>query len=123
MTLLRAATHLNHHSTSCKPDAMLGHCDRQATLYLSLNYVVVEAARLQQPSAFRTPAQHNGEHHIILGCGSVLKSDRLADDKGHGFGFGLADLFGGQGAAVAPMQHFVSNLMHECGKLLSGLHP
>src|SRR5579864_6732122 len=35
---------------------------------------------------------------VVLGCGSVLKSDRLADHKGHGFGFGLADLFGGQGA-------------------------
>jgi hypothetical protein len=45
---------------------------------------------------------------VVLGCGSVLKSDRLADDKGHGFGLGLADLFGGQGAAVATMQHFVS---------------
>jgi hypothetical protein len=47
----------------------------------------------------------------------------LADDKGHGFGLGLADLFGGQGAAVATMQHFVSNLMHERGKLLGWLHP
>src|ERR1700689_5247431 len=32
---------------------------------------------------------------VVLGCASVLKSDRLADHKGHGFGFGLADLFGG----------------------------
>ena len=55
--------------------------------------------------------------------GSVLKSDRLADHKGHGFGFGLADLFGGQGAAVATVQHFVSDLMHKRGKLLGWLHP
>jgi hypothetical protein len=60
---------------------------------------------------------------VVLGCGSVLKSDRLADHKGHGFGFGLADLFGGQGAAVATMQHFVSDLMHERGELLGWLHP
>src|SRR5207302_5592240 len=58
---------------------------------------------------------------VVLGRGSVLKSDRLADDKGHGFGFGLADLFGGQGAAVATMQHFVGDLMRECGELLGGL--
>jgi hypothetical protein len=32
-------------------------------------------------------------------------------------------LFGGQGTAVATMQHFVSNLMHQCGKLLGWLHP
>src|SRR5208282_5252319 len=60
---------------------------------------------------------------VVLGCGSVLKPDRLADHKGHGLGLGLADLFGGKGAAVATMQHFVSNLMHERGKLLGGLHP
>ena len=45
---------------------------------------------------------------VVLGCGSVLKSDRLANHKGHGFGLGFADLFGGQGAAVATMEHFVS---------------
>src|SRR5580700_11816100 len=60
---------------------------------------------------------------VVLGRSSVLKPDRLADHKGHGFGLGLADLFGGQGAAVATMQHFVSNLMHERGKLLGWLHP
>jgi hypothetical protein len=74
-------------------------------------------------SGLSTAGQHNCERHIILGCGSVLKPDRLADHKGHGFGLGLADLFGGQGAAVATMQHFVSNLMHERGKLLGWLHP
>ena len=52
-----------------------------------------------------------------------LKPDRLADHKGHCFGFGLADLFGGQGAAVATMQHFVGDLMRERGEFLGGLHP
>jgi hypothetical protein len=60
---------------------------------------------------------------VVLGCGSVLKPDRLANHKGHGFGLGLADLFGCQGATVAPMQHFVSYLMHERGELLGWLHP
>ena len=60
---------------------------------------------------------------VVLGCGSVLKSDRLANHKGHGLGLSFADLLGGQRAAVATMQHFVSNLMHERGKLLGWLHP
>ena len=60
---------------------------------------------------------------VVLGCGSVLKSDRLANHEGHGFGLGFADLLGGQGAAVAAMQHLVSDLMHERGKFLGGLHP
>src|SRR5580692_7038224 len=60
---------------------------------------------------------------VVLGCGSVLKPDRLADHESHGFGLGLADLFRGQGAAVTTMQHFVSNLMNECGELLGWLHP
>jgi hypothetical protein len=47
----------------------------------------------------------------------------LADHKGHGFGLGLADLFGGQSASVATMQHFVSDLMHKSRKFLGGLHP
>src|SRR5208282_4305007 len=35
----------------------------------------------------------------------------------------LADLFGGKGAAVATMQHFVGDLMDKRRKLLGGLHP
>jgi len=31
----------------------------------------------------------------------------LADHEGHGFGFGFADLLGGQRATVAPVQHLV----------------
>jgi hypothetical protein len=76
---------------------------------------------------FQALAQETGvsvpKLDVVLGCRSVLESDRLANHKGHGFGLGLADLFGGQGAAVATMQHFVGNLMHERGKLLGGLHP
>ena len=48
---------------------------------------------------------------VIGGCGSGLKPDRLADDEGYGFGFGFADLLGGQGATVAPMEHLVGDLM------------
>src|ERR1700728_3088840 len=60
---------------------------------------------------------------VVLGRGSVLKSDRLADHESHGFGLGLADLFGGQGAPVATMHHFVGDLMAKRGKLLGWLHP
>src|ERR1700676_2817824 len=60
---------------------------------------------------------------VVLGRSSVLKSERLANYKGHSFGFCFADLLGGQRAAVATMQHFVSNLMHERRKLLGRLHP
>ncbi len=44
---------------------------------------------------------------VVLGCGSVLESDRLANYESHGFGLGFTDLFSGQGAAVAKVQHFV----------------
>jgi hypothetical protein len=43
---------------------------------------------------------------VVLGRGSVLKPDRLANYEGHGLGLGFADLLSGQGATVAPMQHF-----------------
>ena len=46
----------------------------------------------------------------------------LANHKGHGFGFGLADLFGGEGATVAAMEHLVADLMDEGRKFLGGLH-
>ena len=59
---------------------------------------------------------------VVLGCGSVLKSDRLANYKGHGFGLGFADLFGGQRASVATMQHFVRDLVDKRRKLLGWLH-
>ena len=60
---------------------------------------------------------------VVLGRGSVAQPNRLADDEGHGFRFGLADLLGGEGAAFATMQHLVSDLMHERGELLGWLHP
>jgi hypothetical protein len=40
---------------------------------------------------------------VVLGCGSVLKSDRLANYKGYGLGLGFADLLGGPSAALSPM--------------------
>jgi hypothetical protein len=62
------------------------------------------------------------ELDVIGGCGSSLKSDCLADHKGHGFSLCLADLLGRQAATVAPVQHLVSDLVRERGKLLGGLH-
>ena len=44
---------------------------------------------------------------VVGGRGSRLEADGLANHKGHGFGFGFADLFGGEGAAVAAMEHLV----------------
>ena len=60
---------------------------------------------------------------VVLGCGAVLKSDRLTDHKGHGFGFGFADLLRGHRSAFATVEHFVGDLMHKRGKLLGWLHP
>ena len=60
---------------------------------------------------------------VVLRMRFRLQADGLANHKGHGFGFGFADLFGGEGAAVAAMQHLVADLMDERGKFLGGLHP
>jgi hypothetical protein len=43
------------------------------------------------------------EGYVIRRRTSRLKSDGLADDEGHGFGLGFADLLGGQGAALTPV--------------------
>src|ERR1019366_2171986 len=51
------------------------------------------------------------ELDVIGGCGSSLKPDCLAAHEGHGFGLGLADWFGSQGATVAPVQHLVGDLV------------
>ena len=59
---------------------------------------------------------------VVGGCGSRSEADGLANHKGHGFGFGFADLFGGEGATVATMEHLVADLMDERGKFLGGLH-
>ena len=78
-------------------------------------------------NGFQALAQKIGvsvpELYVVLGCGSVLKSDRLANDKGHGFGLCFADLLGGQRASVATVEHFVGDLMDERGELLGSLHP
>jgi len=52
-------------------------------------------------------ASHNFHRHIIGGCGSGSQADGLAHHKGHGFGLGFADLLGGEGAALAAMEHLV----------------
>ena len=41
----------------------------------------------------------------VVGCGSRPKADGLANHKGPGFGLGFADLFGGEGAALAAIEH------------------
>src|SRR3984957_6921244 len=68
-------------------------------------------------NGFQALAQETGvsvpKLDVVLGCSSVLESDRLANYKAHGFGLGFADLLRGQCAAVATMQDFVSYLMHE----------
>src|ERR1035441_9515814 len=63
------------------------------------------------------------ELDVVGGGGSGLKPDCLADHEGHGFGLGLADLLGSQGATVASVQHLVGDLVRERGKLLGRLHP
>src|SRR5581483_5422995 len=60
---------------------------------------------------------------VVLGRGSIAQPNRLADHKGHGFRFRLADLFGGEGAAFTAMQHLVRDLMDQRGEFLGGLHP
>src|ERR1700751_2441616 len=74
-------------------------------------------------NGFQTLAQEIGvsvpKLDVVLGCGSVLKSDRLADHKCHGF----ADLLGSQRGTVATVQHFMGDLMYERGELLGWLHP
>src|SRR5579863_10608064 len=68
-------------------------------------------------NGFQALAQETGvsvpKLDVVLGRGSVLKSDRLANYKGHGLGLSFADLLGGQRAAVATVQHFVGDLVHK----------
>src|SRR5208282_4969955 len=63
------------------------------------------------------------ERYVIRRRTSRLKPDGLADDEGHGFGLGFADLLGGQGAALTPVQEFMADLVRQRGKFLGGLHP
>jgi hypothetical protein len=68
--------------------------------------------------AIETPKSQEIRFHDIITVAlgehaSGLKPDCLTDHKGHGFGFGFPNLFRGQGAAVAPVQHFVRYLMNQ----------
>ena len=63
------------------------------------------------------------ELDVVLRGGSVVQPDCLANHKRHSLGFGFSYRLGGQGATFALMQHFVSDLMHQRGKFLGGLHP
>src|SRR5579863_2306975 len=60
---------------------------------------------------------------VVLGRGSVAQPNRLADHKSDGFRLGLADLLGGESAAFAAVQHFMSDFMYQRGEFLGGLHP
>ena len=77
-------------------------------------------------SGFQTFAEEVGvsvpKLDVVGGSGSRLKADGLANHKGHGFGFGLADLLHGEGTTVATVEHLVADLVDERGKFLGGLH-
>src|SRR5664280_1878037 len=60
---------------------------------------------------------------VISGGSTCLKTDGLADHEGYGFGLGLTDLLGGQGAALAPVSHLVADLVRQSREFLGGLHP
>src|SRR5271165_1764405 len=60
---------------------------------------------------------------VIGGSTASLKPDGLADDESHSFGLGLADLLGGQGAALSPVQHLVADLVRQSREFLGRLHP
>jgi hypothetical protein len=55
-------------------------------------------------NGFQALAQETGvsmpEGYVIRRRTSGLKPDGLADDEGHSFGLGFADLLGSQGAAL-----------------------
>ena len=45
----------------------------------------------------------------VVGKGAAgFKTNGLAEHESHGFGLGLADGFGGEGAALSPVQHYVA---------------
>src|SRR5271166_5960998 len=60
---------------------------------------------------------------VISGGSTRLKTDGLADHEGYSFGLGLADLLGGQGAALSPVQHLVADLVRQSREFFGGLHP
>ena len=45
---------------------------------------------------------------VVSGTSSRFETDGLTNHKGHGFGLGLADPFGGEGTALAAMEHLVA---------------
>ena len=73
--------------------------------------LVVDSPSLEFASGSQRMSVSVPKLDVVLGRSSVLKPDRLADHEGHGFGLGLADLLGGQGAALSPVQHLVANLV------------
>src|SRR5581483_3871337 len=68
-------------------------------------------------NGFQALAQETGvsmpDLNVVSGGGSVFESDGLADDESHGFGLGLADGLGGEGAAFSPVQHLMADLMYQ----------
>src|SRR5438309_4566437 len=58
-------------------------------------------------------ASHKFNRHIIAGCCSRFKTNRIADNKGHCFGFGFPDGLGGECSAFALVQHLMGKLMHK----------
>ena len=73
-------------------------------------------------NGFQALAQKIGvsvpELDVVSGCGSGFKPDCLADHEGHSFSLGLADLFGGKGATVAPVQHLVTYVVDNISPLM-----
>ena len=72
-------------------------------------------------NGFQTFAEKIGvsmpELDVVGGCGSRLQADGLANHKGHGLGFGFANLLGGEGATVAAMEHLVGDLVRRAWKI------
>ena len=76
---------------------------------------------------FETLAQEIGvaipQRDVVRKGGAGVEANGLADHESHGFGLGLADGLGSEGAAFSPVEHFVSDLMRQNGEFLGGLHP
>jgi len=66
-------------------------------------------------NSFQTLTQQVGvsvpKLDVISGGTARLQPDGLADHESDGFGLSLADLLGGQGAALSPVQHLVADLV------------
>jgi hypothetical protein len=77
----------------------------------SLGMLFPRWQHLQWGRVSQQTTQHNCEPNIVLGSGSGLKSDRLADHKGDSFGF--PQLLGGECAAFPSVQHLVERLTNQ----------